>query len=1065
MKKFISILLALTLMLSNVFILAYSSESEEMPLEFSCGIDAIAYLNKANKTLTIKGKGSICFFYNSQPPWVHYADYISYVVVEDGITKIPSMAFMNCYIEKITIPASVEYIESYALSIGDVKEIDIAENSKLYYLKADKYFTDTTWYKSQPDGPLYLGNMLLGYKGAMPENTTLTVKDGTYSINTHALYNQTNLVDIKIPDTAKRIGYKALHSTAWMNNQEYRKVIYLGNVLYYYNHPWDAVDNSDIINNLVIPEGIVSISDLAFEQNVFRNISIPSTLEIIGKNVFDNDSVLLNFIVPSNSRLELIDEIAFYNCNSLNEFELPNSLKRIEGNAFFSCENVNNVFIPASVEYLGLMAFDAGSLQKFRVSDHNPNYSSDENGILYNKNKTEILGSPQKLTVDKLTVCDTVTKIGYQAFAAANVKEIILPSSLKEICFEAFSESAIEKAIIPYGVERIGDHAFYNCNSLKEVELSKSIKYIEDSAFASSKNLIKIIVPAEVVFISGNAFDNCFSVEFFCYKNTAGYYFASENDISYTLLKEPDTSELDSLLSAYHYLDRQKYFPDTLSNLDDAVSQVDMTITVISQETVDKWATDINDALNALKYLPADYFAVNSAIKRAEKVNRSLYTASSLEIMDNAVKDVDRTVDISNQEIVNGYAKAINNAIDSLEYLPADYSKVYAAVEKVNKLEKILYSSASLEIVNQKTASVDYSLNITQQQKVDDYAKAILTAVSSLEYSDVTLRNNAHGVIVSTKADIVHPSTTLTVDKLDASGIETGNFAIGSYIKSVQYYDINLIRNGQKIQPNGTVTVKISIPDGVKPEKCRVYHVTEDPVDPLVRFSSTLDGNYIVFNTDHFSEFAVIEIDTYINEIEVSTLPSKLTYTAGEKLDLSGIEISAQMSDGTTVIIDDYDVSNIDTNTPGTKTVNIYYTLDGVTKTVSFEIKILPAKAIDIAIKKPSVEKIKYGDILVMHAVTSDLPDGYSVVWSSSSDAVELTPSENGMTCEVKSVKNGNFTVKATVIDDEGNNAYNSEGEPSAASQSLTSKGGFFWKIISFFKNLFKIERVIDKNL
>ena len=84
--------------------------------------------------------------------------------------------------------------------------------------------------------------------------------------------------------------------------------------------------------------------------------------------------------------------------------------------------------------------------------------------------------------------------------------------------------------------------------------------------------------------------------------------------------------------------------------------------------------------------------------------------------------------------------------------------------------------------------------------------------------------------------------------------------------------------------------VKIKLADGVDPAKCKVYYVTEDIVNPLVRFASTIDGNYIVFETDHFSEFAVIEVETVVDSVEVTELPDITVYGIGEQLDIGGMK-------------------------------------------------------------------------------------------------------------------------------------------------------------------------------
>ena len=50
------------------------------------------------------------------------------------------------------------------------------------------------------------------------------------------------------------------------------------------------------------------------------------------------------------------------------------------------------------------------------------------------------------------------------------LKEIVLPSSVKEIGENTFAYSGLEKINLE-NVEKIGDHAFYKCKNLKEVEL------------------------------------------------------------------------------------------------------------------------------------------------------------------------------------------------------------------------------------------------------------------------------------------------------------------------------------------------------------------------------------------------------------------------------------------------------------------------------------------------------------------------------------------------------------------------------------------------------------------
>ena len=99
-----------------------------------------------------------------------------------------------------------------------------------------------------------------------------------------------------------------------------------------------------------------------------------------------------------------------------------------------------------------------------------------------------------------------------------------------------------------------------------------------------------------------------------------------------------------------------------------------------------KEATAIFDSVIAkllsMTYAGADYTDVDAAIKRANSLNKDNYKDFSR--VEDAINAVNRDKDITEQEVVNGYAKAINEAIDHLEYKDADYTKVTEAIEKAN---------------------------------------------------------------------------------------------------------------------------------------------------------------------------------------------------------------------------------------------------------------------------------------------------------------------------------------------------------------------------------------------
>lgn len=157
-----------------------------------------------------------------------------------------------------------------------------------------------------------------------------------------------------------------------------------------------------------------------------------------------------------------------------------------------------------------------------------------------------------------------------------------------------------------------------------------------------------------------------------------------------------------------------------------------------------KEATAIFDSVIAkllsMTYAGADYTDVDAAIKRANSLNKDNYKDFSK--VEDAINAVNRDKDITEQEVVNGYAKAINEAIDHLEYKDADYTKVTEAIEKANNLNKDNYKDFTE--VEKAINAVVTGKNITQQDEVDAMAKAINDAIGALVFQ-LKIKYNSNG--------------------------------------------------------------------------------------------------------------------------------------------------------------------------------------------------------------------------------------------------------------------------------------------------------------------------------
>ena len=108
-------------------------------------------------------------------------DKLRSVVFHKGVEVVYKSAFFNCSnLTEVTFEGDVEYIGPYA-------------------------FNGTAWYESKPDGEVYIGNILYKYKGEMPSNASIIIRNGTESICESAFDGCKGLTKIVLPKSIKVI--------------------------------------------------------------------------------------------------------------------------------------------------------------------------------------------------------------------------------------------------------------------------------------------------------------------------------------------------------------------------------------------------------------------------------------------------------------------------------------------------------------------------------------------------------------------------------------------------------------------------------------------------------------------------------------------------------------------------------------------------------------------------------------------------------------------------------------------------------------------------------------------
>ena len=261
------------------------------------------------------------------------------------------------------------------------------------------------------------------------------------------------------------------------------------------------------------------------------HIEIPSSVTNIDSYAF-RDCTSLTGVEISNS-VTSIGEDAFYGCSSLTNITIPDSVVSIGSSAFGSCISLTDIEISQNVTDIGYLAFsDCISLTDINVKADNKNYTS-VNGVLFNKDKTELICYPAK----------------------KNNKRYIIPNSVTSIERFAFHKCIyLTDVTISNGVTNIENWAFHSCKSLTSINIPDSATSIGEEAFYNCESLTSITIPNSVTQIGKNALGYYFGYynnearvtgfKIYCYPGTAGEKYAKDNGFTYELLDKPTLSKV-----------------------------------------------------------------------------------------------------------------------------------------------------------------------------------------------------------------------------------------------------------------------------------------------------------------------------------------------------------------------------------------------------------------------------------------------------------------------------------------------------------------------------------------
>ena len=276
---------------------------------------------------------------------------------------------------------------------------------------------------------------------------------------------------------------------------------------------WNAFYDCKSLVSITIPNSVTSIGTHAFHGcTSLTSITIPDSVTSIGYFAFVSCASLTSIAIPDS--VTSIGGYAFECCTSLTSITIPDSVTSIGYGAFYYCESLTSITIPDSVTWIGEKVFyGCKSLTSTDVAEANKFYSSVD-GVLFNKDKTELICYPPRKVDDNYSIPNSVTSIGDGAFAGCtSLTSITIPDSVTSIGDGAFAGcTSLTSITIPDSVTSIGDSAFYGCTSLTSITIPDGVTEIAYNTFIGCTSLATITIPNSVTVINNGAFIGCTSL-------------------------------------------------------------------------------------------------------------------------------------------------------------------------------------------------------------------------------------------------------------------------------------------------------------------------------------------------------------------------------------------------------------------------------------------------------------------------------------------------------------------------------------------------------------------------
>ena len=485
-----------------------------------------------------------------------YCTKLRSVTLPEGLTSIGDYAFLGSGLTDITLPEDLTSIGDNAFFGSGLTDLKLPQSLTYIGIDAFSNCAAIASYSVHPENPVYSSDengalynkdrtALIAYPRA--RSGAYEIPAGLSSIDDNAFLECTGLTAVTIPDTVTSIGRSAFHGCTGLTAVNIPdSVTAIGD---------SAFCRCTGLTALTLPDSVTTLEERAFEYTGLTSVMIPESVTTIGERAFSGCTDLTSVTIPEGVRT--IGMYAFSECSALTSVEFPQSVTDIEEGAFSRCSELrsitipdgvltigNNAFfltgisyvnIPASVTSIANDAFEfCSALEAYSVDPANRYYASDGNGILYNKDKTELIACPVTKS-GYLEIPASVLSIGNSAFFdCTELRSVTIPESVTYIDSSAFSCcEGLTEVTIPASVISIGESAFKCCTGLTSLTISEGVTAIGDEAFCACDGLSSVTIPRSIDYIGDCAFMYCSGLKAFSVHPENQFYSTDENGVLY----------------------------------------------------------------------------------------------------------------------------------------------------------------------------------------------------------------------------------------------------------------------------------------------------------------------------------------------------------------------------------------------------------------------------------------------------------------------------------------------------------------------------------------------------